>query len=100
MVVIILSGCCTPLIPQQNSVLLMGASFSNPRLSNNFFIPVYHRGAFGQSDWTSGWANFNPDTIRASVRYMEISNRMNVYPNPIKNEFMVECMVEDMEVDT
>ena len=22
---------------------------------------------------------------------MEISNRMNVYPNPIKNEFMVEC---------
>ena len=78
-------------LPQQNSVLLMGASFSNPRLSNNFFTPVYHRGAFGQSDWTSGWANFNPDTIIASVRYMDISNRMNVYPNPIKNEFMVEC---------
>ncbi len=78
-------------LPQQNSVLLMGASFSNPRLSNNFFTPVYHRGAFGQSDWTSGWANFNPDTIIASVRYMDISNQMNVYPNPIKNEFMVEC---------
>jgi hypothetical protein len=78
------------LLPQQNSILLTGASFSNPRLSNNFFTPVTHRGAFGTYDWTSGWSNFNPDTLRTSIRYMDISKRMSVYPNPINNQFTVE----------
>jgi len=78
------------LLPQQNSILLTGASFSNPRLSNNFFTPVTHRGAFGTYDWTSGWSNFNPDTLRTSIRYMDISKRMSIYPNPINNQFTVE----------
>jgi hypothetical protein len=42
--------------------LLTGASFTNARLSSNTFLdktPTY-KGAFGTTDWTAGWCNFNP----------------------------------------
>ncbi len=45
-----------------NIVLTSGASFTNTNLSGNAFIdktPNY-RGAFGTTDWTSGWCNFDP----------------------------------------
>lgn len=47
-------------IPAAGSPLLSGASFTNSRLSNAFFTSVSYRGAFGTTDWTSGWCNFNP----------------------------------------
>jgi hypothetical protein len=37
---------------------LTGASFTG--LTG--FDVVTHRGAFGTSDWTAGWANFTPQT--------------------------------------
>lgn len=37
-----------------------GAAFTNPRLSGSFFQQVAYRGAFGTTDWTDGWAEFNP----------------------------------------
>lgn len=49
--------------PQSNSVLLTGAnaaSFSNTRLQDAFFTPVTYRGAFGTTDWTACWSEFNP----------------------------------------
>ena len=47
-------------IPTGTSSLLSGADFSNPNLSDAFFTPVSYKGAFGSSDWTSGWTNFDP----------------------------------------
>jgi len=77
------------LIPQQNSILLTGAAFLNPQLSNNFFTPVTHRGAFGDSsDWTSGWSNFNPDTIPTSVNFVS-SPQMKLYPNPSNGKCVI-----------
>ena len=29
-------------------------------LSNSFFEKVIYRGAFGTTDWTTSWTNFNP----------------------------------------
>jgi hypothetical protein len=54
------------LIPQAGSVLLSGASFSDPRLSDPFFTPTTYRGAFsgnGAERWDLGWANYDPQGI-------------------------------------
>ena len=40
--------------------LTSGASFTNPKLAG-FEVTTY-RGAFGTTDWTDGWAEFNPVT--------------------------------------
>ncbi|TDE01387.1 hypothetical protein [Flavobacterium sandaracinum] len=42
--------------------LTAGASFTNPKLTDAFFTKVAYRGAFGTTDWTDGWAEFNPVT--------------------------------------
>ncbi len=47
-------------ITAQNSPLLSGASFTNSALNDSFFEVVNYRGAFGSSNWTQGWANFDP----------------------------------------
>ena len=47
-------------LPVTGSKLLSGASFINSRLTDSFFTTVAYRGAFGTTDWTSGWCNFNP----------------------------------------
>jgi hypothetical protein len=48
-------------LPATGSILLSGASFTNTHLSGNSFITsVTYRGAFGTTDWTSGWCNFDP----------------------------------------
>jgi len=49
-------------LPSAGSPALSGASFSNSRLSNSFIQSVSYRGAFGNTDWTSGWANFIPES--------------------------------------
>jgi hypothetical protein len=47
-------------LPAAGSPLLTGASFTNIRLNDAFFTPVTYRGAFGTTNWTSGWCNFDP----------------------------------------
>jgi len=47
-------------LPAAGSVLFSGASFINLRLQDEFFTSVAHRGAFGVTDWTTGWCNFDP----------------------------------------
>ena len=44
------------------SPLLNGASFTNAALTDPFFDNVSFVGAFGTTDWTAGWSNFNPQT--------------------------------------
>ncbi len=45
--------------PETGSPLLAGAAFTGP-VADSFFEQVSYRGAFGGSDWTSGWANWDP----------------------------------------
>jgi hypothetical protein len=48
------------LLPPAGSPSLTGASFANSRLTNTFFTPVTYKGAFGTTNWTTGWCNFDP----------------------------------------
>jgi hypothetical protein len=45
--------------PLAGSPLLTGAAFNGP-LADPFFEQVPFRGAFGSTDWTAGWANWDP----------------------------------------
>ncbi|HEX2922309.1 MAG TPA: Ig-like domain-containing protein [Bacteroidales bacterium] len=47
-------------LPVSGSPVLNGASFTNSKLNDPFFNQVSYRGAFGTTDWTTGWCNFNP----------------------------------------
>jgi hypothetical protein len=40
------------------------ATFTNAKVSGAFFEKVTYRGAFGGTDWTDGWANFDPVEAR------------------------------------
>ncbi|MDR1500095.1 MAG: Ig-like domain-containing protein [Tannerellaceae bacterium] len=41
---------------------ISGADFADALLGNSFFEKVTYKGAFdGTNDWTSGWANFDPN---------------------------------------
>lgn len=46
-------------VPVTGSPALTGATF-NGDLSNNFFLPVAYKGAFGAENWLTGWATFDP----------------------------------------
>lgn len=39
-----------------------GESFADSRVSGTFFTATTYRGAFGATDWTDGWAEFQPQT--------------------------------------
>jgi hypothetical protein len=44
-----------------SGTLATGANFSDVKLSgNSFFESVNYKGAFGTTDWTDGWAEFQP----------------------------------------
>lgn len=47
-------------LPSAGSPLLGGAAFTNVKLTAAFFTPVTYRGAFGTTDWTDNWCNFDP----------------------------------------
>jgi len=46
-----------------NSPALTGAAFTNAKVTDTFFEQVAYKGAFGTTDWTTGWANFNPQVL-------------------------------------
>jgi hypothetical protein len=48
------------LLPEAGSPVLTGALFTNSNLTDPFFTPVTYKGAFGTTDWTAGWCNFDP----------------------------------------
>lgn len=48
------------LLPAAGSPALTGATFTNTKLSDAFFTPVAYKGAFGATNWTTGWCNFDP----------------------------------------
>lgn len=47
-----------PTFEVTSGTLLAGAAFTNPKLAG--LTPTTYVGAFGATDWTNGWAEFNP----------------------------------------
>jgi hypothetical protein len=47
-------------MPAAGASFLTGASFTNSNLSSSFFTQVAYKGAFGTTNWTTGWCNFDP----------------------------------------
>jgi hypothetical protein len=45
------------------SPALTGAVYTNAKVTDTFFEKVAYKGAFGTTDWTTGWANFDPQTL-------------------------------------
>ncbi|HEY0175991.1 MAG TPA: hypothetical protein VGC08_06415, partial [Pedobacter sp.] len=46
------------------SVAAAGAAFTNAKVADSFFEKVTYKGAFGTSDWTATWANFDPQVLK------------------------------------
>ena len=47
---------------QGASPLMSGASFADANVADPFFTQVAYRGAFGASDWTDCWAEWDPNS--------------------------------------
>ncbi|RPD49754.1 T9SS C-terminal target domain-containing protein [Hymenobacter sediminis] len=77
-------------LPQSTSPLLTGAAFTDAKLADSFFEKTgTFRGAFGTTDWTAGWANFNPKITCYNAPGLTLSNKKSdqvqqlaVVPNP------------------
>jgi hypothetical protein len=80
-----------------NSILNTGASFANAKLTgtgnggvNSTFDVVTYRGAFGATNWATGWTNFNPQITCYNVPGSVLANKkadeqvqgLSVAPNP------------------
>jgi len=50
-------------VPMAGSPLLGTADFTNTNLQNSFFTAETFIGAFGTTDWTSGWAVWDPQNL-------------------------------------
>ena len=80
------------------SLLNSGAAFTNAKLTgagnggpNSTFDVVTYRGAFGATNWATGWTNFNPQITCYNVAGQTLANRevanaplqaLTVSPNP------------------
>ena len=80
------------------SMLNTGAAFSSAKLTgagnggpNSTFDVVTYRGAFGSTNWATGWTNFNPQITCYNVAGQTLANRevanaslqaLTVSPNP------------------
>ena len=51
------------LIQVAGSVALTGAAFTDTKVTDTFFDKVAYKGAFGTTDWSSGWASYNPQVL-------------------------------------
>ena len=54
-------------LPLTGSPVLNRASFTNSRLTSSFFSPTTYIGAFGTSNWTAIWTNFDPQNTNYNV---------------------------------
>lgn len=74
------------LLPQAASPALGTANFAHSALNNSFFETVTYRGAFGTTDWTSGWASYQPqqDVYQTNTAAPSIltTQQIQLYPNP------------------
>ncbi len=55
-------------LPTATSVAASGADFTDAKVVNDtFFEKVTYRGAFGSTDWTAGWASYDPQLLPYST---------------------------------
>lgn len=79
-------------ISATNSRFNKGSSFKTatlpalPLSPNGFFQNVSYRGAFGGTDWTAGWAEFNSNmVVYAANQYAYREMEKNINPNILSN---------------
>lgn len=48
---------------KDGSIAATGAVFTDTKLADAFFDKVVYKGAFGTTDWTAGWAHFDPQSL-------------------------------------
>lgn len=90
-------------LPQSTSLLLSGGSFTNAKLQDAFFTnTITFRGAFGTTDWTSGWVNWDPQNTDYNVLSGVKENLVNeinatVYPNPTSSQTTVRFTLAQTE---
>ncbi|MCS6916465.1 MAG: T9SS type A sorting domain-containing protein [Chitinophagales bacterium] len=78
-------------LPADTSLLLSGADFSLAALADPFFTPVSYRGAFGNDNWTAGWAEWNPNNVPyTGLEPLTALTTMRLYPNPAVAQAVVE----------
>ena len=94
--------------PKGTSPALGAADFGHAGLSDPFFTPVTYVGAFDKTtDWTAGWANFNPVaavytgacacapgaanslSVSADATIATQAEAVVIYPNPAHGSFKV-----------
>ncbi len=91
-------ACAPTLNLPAASILNTGAAFTNAKLTgtgnggpNSTFDVVNYRGAFGATNWATGWTNFNPQITCYNVAGQTLANRevvnaplqaLTVSPNP------------------
>lgn len=94
-------------LPKSGSPALSGASFTHPRMQDDYFGKSDFRGAMGTVDWTKGWMVWNPQNViytspytadttvmtsvkelRAAAMPEEYSLSQN-YPNPFNPSTLV-----------
>ena len=56
------------LLPETTSPLFGMADYSSPNLQDAFFTQENYAGAFGTTDWTSGWVNWDPQNEAYPVK--------------------------------
>lgn len=52
------------------------ASFTHAKLNNSFFTSTNYIGAFGTTDWTAGWANWNPQQTSYGTPNVTVSGEI------------------------
>ncbi|TZF82296.1 hypothetical protein FW774_16560 [Pedobacter sp. BS3] len=48
---------------KSGSAAASGAAFTHAKVADAFFEKVAYKGAFGTTDWTAGWASFDPQVL-------------------------------------
>jgi hypothetical protein len=77
-------------MPAAGSPLLSGASFANAALADPFFDTVSYKGAFGATDWTMNWANYDcQNSIYTSIHEINDVSNVNIFPNPMQDKSTV-----------
>jgi hypothetical protein len=76
------------MLPSGSSPLQSGAAFADSKLADAFFDRVSFRGAFGTTDWTQGWTNWDPQNtpyltgVNSQRKASDQVQALAVYPNP------------------
>lgn len=78
------------LMPLSTSSLLSGANWTPSNLADPFFDVVNYRGAFGTTDWTQGWTNYNcVNTSYVGIEDVIHTNSVIIFPQPMSQSVFV-----------